>query len=261
MSSRFILTSTTFLLFFGVALPQAVATDHFNLESGIPTTLEDIEPIDRGSFELQGFGKFVRSRGERNFANLEPRLAVGILENTQLEIASPLLVGQGAASGNGNTEISVLRKLRDAAADQWWPGLAIEGDLTLPSGIERGGYKNRVDAGFTALLKKEVKRHSFYLNAGLDWTRDESEEESLRRSTWSVAVGHHTALTPSIVLVSDLVWSQADENRTTPVWLVETGARSQLTPKLIAAIGIGAGLNRGVDTPRFTVTVGFQIGL
>ena len=261
MSLRCLLTSTALLVLFGVAPQRALATDHFNLESGIPTTLEDVEPIDRGSFELQGFGKFLRLIGEKNFGDVEPRLAVGILENTQMEIASQLLVGQGAANGNGDAQISILRKLRDATANQRWPGLALEADLTLPSGIERRGFKNRVDAGFTALLKKDVKGHSLHLNAGLDWTRDESNEESLRRGTWSVAVGHHTAPTPSIVLVSDLVCRQADEKHTTDVWLIETGARSQLMRKLIGAIGIGAGLNRGADTPVFTVTVGFQIGL
>lgn len=256
---RCLLISTALLVVCGLA--PALASDHFNLESGIPTTIEDIKPIDRGSFELQGFGTFRRLRGEKNFGNVEPRLAVGILENTQLEIASPLLVGQGAANGNGNVQISILRKLRDATTNQRWPGLALEADLTLPSGIERRGFKNRVDVGFTALLKKDVKHHSFHLNAGLDWSRDESEEESLRRNAWSVAIGHHTALTPSLVLVSDVVWRQTDEKHTTDVWLVETGVRSQLTRKLIGAVGIGAGLNRGADTPGFTVTVGFQIGL
>ncbi len=68
-------------------------------------------------------------------------------------------------------------------------------------------------------------------------------------------------LTQSLVLVSDLVWRQADEVQTKHIWVVETGVRAQLTRKWIGAIGIGAGLNRGPETPAWTLTLGFQAGL
>ena len=154
-----------------------------------------------------------------------------------------------------------MRKLRDDAREEWWPGFAVEADLRLPTGPERPGFKNRVDGGLTALVKKSVRTHSFHLNAGFDWSGDENQEETLRRGVWSVAVGHHTPLTPSVVLVSDLVWRQADEVQTKDIWLLETGVRAQLTRRWIGAMGIGAGLNRGPETPALTLTLGFQIGL
>ena len=137
----------------------------------------------------------------------------------------------------------------------------MEADLRLPTGPERPGFKNRVDGGLTALVKKSVRTHSFHLNAGFDWSGDENQEETLRRGVWSVAVGHHTPLTPSVVLVSDLVWRQADEVQTKDICLLEIGVRAQLTRRWIGAMGIGAGLNRGPETPALTLTLGFQIGL
>lgn len=250
-----------FPILFGAAVTPAFATDHFNLESGIPTSIEDIEPIERGSFEFQAFGRFSRMRGDKNIGEAEPRIALGIFEKTQLEIGAPLLLGEGEANGNGDVQLGILRKLRDDSREKWWPGFAIEADLGLPTGSETHGFRNRVDAGFSVLMKKEVGSHNFHLNAGFDWSGDESEEETLRRGIWSGAVGHHTALTQWLVLVSDLVWSQADEKQTTDIWLLETGVRAQLTRELIGAIGIGAGLNRGPETPAFTLTLGFQIGL
>ncbi len=253
--------SRSFLILFGGVAAPALATDHFNLESGIPTTIEDIEPVDRGSLELQAFGRYLRMSGDRNIGEAEPRLAFGVLEKTQLEVGAPFLLGAGEANGNGDVQISVLRKLRDAARDEWWPGLAIEADLGLPTGAERSGFRNGVDAGLTVLLKKEAGIHGFHLNAGFDWSDDESAEERLRRVAWSGAVGHHAPLTQWLVVVSDLAWSQADEKGTTDIWLLETGVRAQLTRRLIGAVGIGAGLNRGTETPAFTLTVGFQLGL
>lgn len=252
--------ATVFILM-GTAVSPVFATDHFNLESGIPTTIEDIEPIDRGNAEFQAFGRFEHMRGGKNIIEAEPRLAFGIFDKTQLEIATPLLLGEGAANGNGDLQVSVLRKLRDDSREGPWPGFAIEADLRLPTGIEKQGFKNRADAGLTALMKKEIGTQSVHLNAGFEWSGDKSVGETLRSVVWSAAIGHHTPLTEQLVLVSDLVWRQSDDKDAQDIWLLETGVRAQLAPELIGAIGIGAGLNRGPETPVVTLAVGIQIGL
>jgi outer membrane putative beta-barrel porin/alpha-amylase len=252
--------TTLFVMLSGAVTP-AFATDHFNLESGIPTTIEDIEPLDRGSAEFQVFGRFEHMGGRKNFVEAEPRLAFGIFDKTQLEIATPLLLGEGASNGNGDIDVSVLRKLRDDSREDSWPGFALEADLRLPTGIEQQGFKNRIDAGLTALMKKDIGPHSFHVNAGFDWSGDESDQETLRRRVWSAAIGHHTSLTDQLVLVSDMVWRQADDRDAQDIWLVETGVRAQLGREMIGAIGIGAGLNRGPETPVVTLTAGIQIGL
>ncbi len=319
---------------------QALATDHFNLEWGIPTSLEDIVALERGSFELQGFGRYLRLKGKKNAGLAQPRLAYGIFENTQLEIESPFLLGQGEASGNGDVQISILRMLRADRQGAWRPGVALEADVSLPTGAETHGFKNRIDAGlaqprmaygifentqleietplllgqgavsgngdiqasllrmlwtdrrgswrpgvaleadvslptgvathgftnrtdagFTLIMKKDAGPHSFHFNAEFDWTRDQSEEEHLRNAGLSIAVGHDMPLTKRVILVSDVVWRQSDEKGERDVRLFETGVRAQLTRSLIGAIGVGIGLNRGAETPAFSLTVGFQLGL
>ncbi len=248
-------------ILFAALVGPASATDHFNLESGIPTSIEDIEPIDRGKIEFQAFGRSLRMRGATTKGETAPRLELGPLENTQFELAAPLVVGQGLANGNGDAELGVLRKLWDAPVEHWWPGLAIEADLRLPTGAGRPGFTNRADAGFTVLLKKAVGTHAFHVDAGLDWTGDRSDTETLRRAAWSAALGHHAPLADRVVLVSDVVWRQADEEGSRDVWLLEAGVRAQMRPELIGAIGLGVGLNRGPDTPVVTITFGFQVGL
>ena len=158
--------------------------------------------------------------------------------------------------GQRSPEVPVVK-----GAAQVGAGVALEAEVRLPTGEEMRGFKNRVDAGFTFIMKKDAGPHSFHLNAGFDWTNDESEEETLRSVVWSAAIGHHTPLTEQLVLVSDLVWSQADDKDERDIWLLETGVRAQLAQELIGAIGIGAGLNKGPETPIVTLTVGIQIGL
>lgn len=53
---------------------------------------------------------------------MEPRIAWGVFEGTQIEVATPLLLGESAANGNGDVRIGLLRKLWDDRAGAWWPG-------------------------------------------------------------------------------------------------------------------------------------------
>jgi hypothetical protein len=244
-----------------VASLPLFATDHFNLESGIPTSLEDIEPTERGTAELQFFSQYSRLRRGESPGAAQPRLAWGLFEKTQLEIATPLLLGGEESTANGDVELSVLRKLLEDQQKSWRPGLALEAAVRLPTGVSGPGFDNRADAGFTAILRKNAGPHSLHLNAGFDWTGDERNEEVLRRTALNVVFGHDMPLTERFLLVSDLVWRQSDERATESVWLVESGVRAQLTHSLISAIGVGAGLNRGPETPTFSLTAGFQFSL
>ncbi len=249
------------LIALGVMTWPLLATDHFNLESGIPTSLEDIQPTEHGTAELQFYVQYSRLRRGESPGAAQPRLAWGLLERTQLEIATPLLLGGGEATGNGDVELSVLRKLADDRQDSRWPGLAFEAAARVPTGGSRPNFKNRVDAGFTALIRKNAGPHSLHMNIGFDWTGDEREGEELRRTALNSIFGHDMPLTKRLLLVSDVVWRQPDEKRSTSVWLIETGVRAQLSESVIGAVGVGAGLNRGPETPAFCVTAGFQFSL
>ncbi len=99
---RWVWITSPFLIFFGLIVTPTFATDHFNLESGIPTTIEDIEPIERGGVELQAFGRHLRLIGGKSVGEAEPRLAWGIFDKTQLEIAAPLLFEEDEGNGNGD---------------------------------------------------------------------------------------------------------------------------------------------------------------
>ncbi len=234
------------------------AADHTNMESGIPTSLEDIEPVERNTVEFQIVGRYLRLAGNRNTGELESRLVWGAFEKTQLGIAAPLQFGQPEASGNGDIVVNALRKLWDDSSTRLWPGVALALDVRLPTGKERAGFDSGVAVEPAIILTKSVGRQSFHLNLAHEWVGSQSTEEQLRKNIWRVVVGHHVPLTDRMGIVTDVVWQQADTKHTTDIVLLETGIRAQVTKRLIAAIGIGAGLNRGPETPRATATAGLQ---
>ncbi len=61
-------SSTVLLIFLHFGATPAFGTDHFNLESGIPTTLEDIEPVDRGASSCRDSGDFCDCGATRTLA-------------------------------------------------------------------------------------------------------------------------------------------------------------------------------------------------
>jgi hypothetical protein len=237
-----------------VAYPAQMGRD-------IPTTLADIEPIERGSMELQAFGRYSRLRGRQNLGETEPRLAWGAFERLQLTIGTLLRFGEdNANNGNGDIGLEGLWKLMDDRREAWWPGGALAVELRLPTGVERRGFENGVDVGFTGILKKDVGPHSFHLNIDFERIGDTSAEESLRTHVWDVVAGHDMPLTPWLLLIEDVVWRQADVRGSTDIWLLEVGLRAQLTRIVIGGLGLGVGLNDGPETPKLTSTVGFEIG-
>ena len=253
------IATTLFAAVVGLS-PTAFATDHENLEPGLPTSLEDIQPIERGTVQFQVFGRYLKFRGEPNLGESEPRLVWGAFDDTQLVVATPLPLGRGAASGNGYVALGVLRKLWGDRENRWWPGAALGLDLRLPTGSARQGFRNRPDIDLTVALKKDIGPHSFHLNVGYEWINDQSDRERFRAGAWRVIVGHDAPVTERVLLVTDVVWRQADVKASSDVWLVESGIRAQLTRRLIGTVGMGVGLNRGHETPEFTVTAGFQLG-
>lgn len=243
----------------GAAAPNpTLATDHTNLERGIPTSLEDIEPIERGDVQVQITGRYLRLAGKRNTGEMEPRLIWGAFEKTQLVIATPLLLGQPEAPGNGDILVSALRKLWDDSPERLWPGVAFVVDVRLPTGEERAGFHSGVNVELTAVLKKDVGQHSFHMNIAHEWVAAHSTEEQFQQSIWSVIAGHDVPLTDRMVIVTDVLWRQADIRHTTDIVLFEAGIRIGLSERLVAGMGIGAGLNRGPETPHATTTAGLQ---
>ncbi len=191
----------------------------------------------------------------------QPRLAWGVFEKTQMEFGMPLRFGQEEKNGNGDIQVSILQLLEVDRPEAWLPGIALEAEFGLPTGKESQGFKNRLDAGLTWIMKKDVGSHSFHFNGEFDWTGDQSEKEEIRKTALSVVLGHDMPMTEQFLLVSDLVWQQSDDIGEQDIWLFETGTRAQLSQSLIAAIGVGIGLNRGQDTPGFTLNLGFQLGV
>jgi hypothetical protein len=110
--------------------------EYRNLDGGRPVRVEDAAPTEHYGLDLDVTTlRFDRLSRDRTRAQLEPRLAYGILANTELSIRVPLFIrekGQSPRSGISGVGAGVMRQLRIESLRL--PAVSLAGDAFIPVG-------------------------------------------------------------------------------------------------------------------------------
>lgn len=240
-----------FLLLFCL-LPQAFASDHTNLEEGLPTELEDAYPIKFRSREFQGLIRYV-DEGKEHRMVYRPVLEVGIFPNTQFNVSGTFYSGNVDREGSGDVSASLFYNFNTESVAVPAFSLAVEADF--PSGVRSAG----VDVTTKLVLSKmPVVRSTLLhrLHANLIWKRNAGiDEEEEREDQFKWIAGFSSRAGRDMSLIIDYVREQK-EKKGEDANLVEAGLRRQLTPFTLAVLGAGVGF--GDDSERYRVTFGFQ---
>lgn len=199
---------------------EAKAADLGELDSGLPTTVEDAFAVELGRFELQGAARYDRRQG-RDTVRLLPRVQVGIVEGLEAEIFLPYSVGSGRQSGESNVGAGLLYNLNRERG--WLPAFAVGFEVAKPVGPERRSAETELTGIVTKTLDPAMDRR---LHLNVAWLR---------------------ALAPN-----------EEERRDRDANIVEAGLCYQLTEAV--TLGAGAGLGVGWDSPRFRAIASVQIG-
>ena len=228
------------------------AADHTIIEEGIPLELESAYPIAYGSFEFQGYGRFELTADDENVYRLVPRFEVGIFPNAQIAFEAPVELGS-AVKQDGVRDLRLSGLYNINTESVWLPALSLVAGADFPTGPESYG----VDPFGTVILQKTIgtssMMHRVYVNLhGLINTNALPDE---RHALYKLVVGYSVRLGADTILLTDYVHEQ-DRSADKTINLAEIGIRRQITPRLVLAAGVGAGLDR--DSPAFRATVGFQ---
>ena len=227
------------------------ATDHGNLEENLPTELEDAYPIKFRSREVQGMVRYIDEGGNRFV--YQPVLEVGILPNTQLNLAGTFYSGNVDRKGSGDVSSSLLYNFNTESV--WLPATALAVKGEFPTGEHSRG----VDVTTKLILSKmpfvrTTLLHRVHLN--LIWKHNSSRDREKERSDlFKGIVGLSMRAGRDTSFIVDYVREQKMEKHEESN-VVEAGFRRQLTPFTLATLGAGAGF--GADSEDYRVTFGFQ---
>lgn len=227
----------------------AAQTDHLNLEEGIPTQVEDAYPTAFRNREFQIGPRYERADGGGNRVQLDPRIEIGPLRNTQLAITVPVLLGSADQTGSGDIQVDALYNFNTEGLSL--PALSLGAQADFPTGEGRQG----VDAQFKFLATKSISNRLARLHLNVIYARAGDPSPSERRNRYRAILGYSGRFGPDMILVADAVREQLREEGANSN-VVELGLRRQMTPLIVLALGIGAGI--GEESPDVRITLGLQ---
>jgi hypothetical protein len=249
------LASSVLFVVIGTVSP-ALADDHFNLEGGLPVTVEDAYPIVDGGKEFQSVFTYERSRDSsaRDLFSSESRVAIGVAPGLQLTPRISYSLGDAEERNSGTSGVDLLYQLNEET--KFIPVMALSGSLDVPYGYQHGNPETGLKLIAVKKAGEGEEPPDFHLN--LEWVHNYDPLEDERADRYSAAVGYSHPITEGFSLVADVVHEQlVQQNQASN--LVEFGTRFRLSEALMGAAGIGVGF--GANSPGVRITVGIQRSL
>lgn len=247
------------LLLLATVAPLGAQTDYYNTDTGRPLLIEDAYALERRGFELQVAPmRLTRSRGGIYTWGVEPELAYGIANRTQLEIGMPIAyVDQrtaGGGTGISGIEMSLLHNLN---VETRIPAFAVAGDLLLPVGRFA---PQRAYASVKGIMTRNFPAVRLHVNAQYTFGQTLAagtiapvggSAQNIEVSRWIAGAAIDKTLPLRSILLSAEVYArQSLRTGETVEWNTGVGVRYQLAPRWVMDGGIGRALT-GTDHAWF----------
>jgi len=252
ISSKLMIFWAAALISLLISAISAGAADHFNLEEGIPTEVEDAYPIAYRGREIQYIFRYDRTRDNLDRFYMKPVLELGIFRNTQLSIKAPFILGS-EVDKTGSGDVAVEGFYNFNMETLYIPAVAVAVDAYFPSGRNSSG----VDTTTKLILTKKLGRTSFYheLHFNGMWTHNAGARNGEREHLYKFIAGYSARVRSDTVLILDFIREQEREKGKENN-ILELGIRYQVTPLTIVGVGAGAGM--GDASPKFRAMFGLQ---
>jgi hypothetical protein len=234
-----------------VSAPVQAQTDYYNTDAGRPVLMEDAYALERRGFELQVAPlRLTRSRAGVYTWGVEPELAFGIFNRTQVEIGMPVAqVDQRAGGGLGisGVEISALHTLN---VETSIPAFAIAADLLLPVGrfgpprtyVSLKGIMTRTFPAFRVHVNAQYTLGSSVTNA--TGAPIGAAAQNIEVSRWVAGAAVDRALPlRSLLMTAELYARQPIVVGGSVELNTGAGVRYQLSPRWAMDAGVGRALS------------------
>lgn len=229
----------------------AGASDHTNLEPGLPLEVEDAYPTGYLNREFQLSARYERTRDGQNQYIATPRLEYGFARNWQASLNVPFTLGQGDKRGSGDIGAEVFYNFNTESLKL--PAFAASVNLVTPTGRDSSGLDSSFKFIATKTLGYAEKLQRVHLN--FTYFNNASPRADERGNRYAAVAGYSQRVGPQMILLTDYVRQQEKERGVTSN-IVEVGLRYQKTPLTVLSVGLGAGI--GNQSPDFRATLGLQ---
>jgi hypothetical protein len=211
-------------------------------------TLEDGQPGTPGGFELEMFAGWTKFRHESEEISLEPEIEYTLdgsefLRNTQLQLATPLELGEGDAPGTG--DIVFGWQQRWVAENGSMPTLATLAQIRAPSGVDSSG----VDGTLTGIIAKDFGPGTAIFNAWIKTANGHNIDE-LRHFQWGFRAGYKWRINDQWSVIGDYVHQTSEETGHSNTNALELSTEYKVNEHFSIGPGLIVGLDNHEETPE-----------
>jgi Putative MetA-pathway of phenol degradation len=252
------------------AQPLRAQTDYYNTDAGRPVLMEDAYALERRGLEFQVAPvRLSRARGGVYTWGLEPELAFGFANRTQIEVGLPVAwIDRGrvrGAAGISGVDVSVLHNLN---VETSIPAFAIAADVLLPVG--RFGPP-RAYPSLKGIMTRTFSAARVHLNAQYTFGSSVSPSvsapigaaaQSIEVSRWIAGAAVDRTLALRSLLMTAELYARKPLDRTENVeWNSGVGVRYQFSPRWALDGGAGRSLNGPEQAWYLTAGGAYAFGL
>ncbi|HEX8324982.1 MAG TPA: transporter [Tepidisphaeraceae bacterium] len=225
-----------------------------SLDPEFPVRVEDAYPVSFGDAYLKFSGRYAHDAAGTDTTLLQPEVAYGLTENVDLHLTFPYLISDADRTGSGDLNLNAQWLVLPEQQGQWWPAVALETNVILPTGVRSDGLDLVGQITLTKTLAWAPTWDSVHLN--LVYRRNFIPNADERDDAYNVVLGYGRRVLDDTTLVTDVFWEKTLEAHTNQ-YVAEIGLIQELGDHLQIAAGVGVGL--GDDSPDFTATLGLII--
>jgi Putative MetA-pathway of phenol degradation len=253
-----------------LARPVVAQTDYYNTDAGRPVLIEDAYALERRGLEFQVAPvRLSRARGGVYTWGLEPELAFGFANRTQIEVGLPIAwIDRGRASGAAGVSGVAVSVLHNLNVETSIPAFAIAADVLLPVG--RFGPP-RAYPSLKGIMTRTFSAARVHLNAqytfGTGVTQSSSAPigaaaQSIEVSRWIAGAAVDRTLALRSLLMTAELYARKPLDRTEGVeWNSGVGVRYQFSPRWAMDGGAGRSLNGPEQAWYLTAGGAYAFGL
>lgn len=230
-----------FAIFLSATTQAAVS----NLNTDMPTHLEDAFPTNEGEWNIQVTGRHSELKDDETRFETIPEIRYGLIPGLHLAAQTRILSGSADKSGSGDVFLGAQYLLLPG------PFLAIQGDVVIPSGKDSEG----LDTKAKVLTSYPLSEGKYFVHGNIIWDRNEKAKATARENRYSAILGISGEMTEEIVWVFDVL-RREEKIEDKETILAELGLRIDLITGYTLAAGAGAGF--GDESPHYEASVGIQ---
>ena len=243
------------LAFGATSACAADTSERYSIDPDFPVRVEDAFPVGYKDAYVKLITRYSNNLDGTDTTTIQPEVAYGFAPNFDVHVISPYLIGDGSRSGSGDFNVNVQYLALEQKEGDWWPSVAIEGDVIVPSGVHSDGLDTIVQVIATQTLSWAPAFDAIHVD--LTWTHNAiASHPEERDDGYNAILGFSRRIGDDTVLITDVLWertlSQGSEAET-----AEIGVIQSVGEYVLLSAGVGVGL--GDDAADYTATVGIII--